>query len=109
VFRFGTLSLRYPFSHLRLRSDAPRVTLTHPEKSYKIANLAIRRCSWRSTRTGTSITPTATVRDRVKAQKTAGKPIEAVVASKPTADFDQAWGTENVPADLFVTVVYTTL
>jgi cyclase len=50
-----------------------------------------------------------TVRDRVKAQKAAGKPLEAVIASKPTADFDQSWGTENVPADLFVTVVYATL
>jgi cyclase len=50
-----------------------------------------------------------TVRDRVKVQKTAGKSLQEVVASKPTADFDAQWTNPTVPADLFVTVVYTTL
>jgi cyclase len=50
-----------------------------------------------------------TVRDRVKAQKAAGKALQEVVAAKPTADFDAQWTNPNVPPDLFVTVVYTTL
>jgi cyclase len=50
-----------------------------------------------------------TVRDRIKAQKTAGKTLQEVVASKPTAEFDAEWKNPNVPPDLFVTVVYSTL
>lgn len=49
------------------------------------------------------------VRDRVQGQKKAGKSLQDVVASKPTADFDAQWTNPNVPPDLFVTVVYTTL
>jgi glyoxylase-like metal-dependent hydrolase (beta-lactamase superfamily II) len=50
-----------------------------------------------------------TVRDRVRAQKTAGKTLEEVVAAKLTADFDAAWGGSMVSPELFTTVVYTTL
>ncbi len=50
-----------------------------------------------------------TVRDRVKAQKTAGKTLAEVVAAKPTADFDAAWGGSMISPELFTTVVYTTL
>jgi hypothetical protein len=50
-----------------------------------------------------------TVRDRIKVQKAAGKSLAEVVAAKPTADFDAGWTNPNVPPDLFVTVVYSTL
>jgi cyclase len=51
----------------------------------------------------------ATVRDRVRAQKTTGKSLQQVVAAKPTADFDAEWGKGMMGPDLFVTVVYSTL
>jgi cyclase len=50
-----------------------------------------------------------TVRDRVRAQKTAGKSLQEVVAAKPTADFDAEWGKGMLGPDLFVTLVYSTL
>ena len=50
-----------------------------------------------------------TVRDRVKAQKSAGKTVEEVVASKPTSDLDATWGHGMIGPDFFVNFVYTSL
>jgi glyoxylase-like metal-dependent hydrolase (beta-lactamase superfamily II) len=49
------------------------------------------------------------VRDRVRAQKTKGATLEQVQASKPTAEFDGAWGTAGMQPGDFVTIVYNTL
>lgn len=50
-----------------------------------------------------------TVRDRVKAQKAAGKKLEEVVAANPTADLDAVWGNGHLKPDQFVGIVYSTL
>jgi len=50
-----------------------------------------------------------TVRDRVRAQKSAGKSLEEVVAAKPTADLDAVWGNGFIQGDLFVRFVYSSL
>jgi len=50
-----------------------------------------------------------TVRDRVKAQKSAGKTAEEVVASKPTSDLDATWGHGSISPDFFVNFVYSSL
>ena len=50
-----------------------------------------------------------TVRDRVQKLKTVGRTEKEVVAAKPTADLDQAWGKGFVGPDAFVSIVYTTL
>jgi cyclase len=50
-----------------------------------------------------------TVRDRVLAAIRAGKTLEEVVASKPTADFDQGRMGGAITNDRFVTLVYTDL
>jgi len=51
----------------------------------------------------------AAVRDRVSAAIRAGKTVEQVVASKPTADFDQGRMGGAITPDRFVTLVYTDL
>jgi cyclase len=51
----------------------------------------------------------AAVRDRVKAQKASGKTLEEVIAAKPTADLDPAWGNGFIKPDFFVTLVYASL
>jgi glyoxylase-like metal-dependent hydrolase (beta-lactamase superfamily II) len=51
----------------------------------------------------------AAVRDRVKAQKASGKTLEEVIAAKPTADLDPAWGNGFIKPDFFVTFVYASL
>jgi glyoxylase-like metal-dependent hydrolase (beta-lactamase superfamily II) len=51
----------------------------------------------------------ATVRDRVKAQVRAGKTLEQVLAAKPTADLDTAWGQGFMKPGRFVSVVYADL
>jgi glyoxylase-like metal-dependent hydrolase (beta-lactamase superfamily II) len=51
----------------------------------------------------------ATVRDRVQKLKAAGRTEKEVVAAKPTADLDPAWGKGFVQPDEFVTIVYNTL
>lgn len=51
----------------------------------------------------------AGVRDRIKAQKAAGKSMEDVVAAKPTADLDAAWGNGFLKPDVFVQMVYASL
>jgi cyclase len=49
------------------------------------------------------------VRDRVSNEIRAGKTLEEVVASKPTADFDQGRMSGAITPDRFVTLVYTDL
>ena len=51
----------------------------------------------------------ASVRDRVANAIRAGKTVEQVVASKPTADFDQGRMGGAITPDRFVTLVYTDL
>jgi glyoxylase-like metal-dependent hydrolase (beta-lactamase superfamily II) len=51
----------------------------------------------------------AAVRDRVASAIRAGKTLEQVVASKPTADFDQGRMGGAITPDRFVTLVYTDL
>jgi glyoxylase-like metal-dependent hydrolase (beta-lactamase superfamily II) len=50
-----------------------------------------------------------TVRDRVKAQKSAGKSLDDVIAAKPTAEFDSALGNGFIKPEVFVQLVYTSL
>lgn len=50
-----------------------------------------------------------TVRDRIRSAIRAGKTLEQVVASKPTADFDQGRLGGAITPDRFVTLVYTDL
>ncbi len=50
-----------------------------------------------------------TVRDRVEKQKKAGKKVEEVVASKPSAEFDATWGTGFMMPAQFIEIVYNTL
>ena len=50
-----------------------------------------------------------TVRDRVKALKSAGKSAEQAVAAKPTADLDAAWSGGFMKPDVFVGIVYSSL
>ena len=50
-----------------------------------------------------------TVRDRVKKLKTSGRTADEVVAAKPTADLDAAWGKGFMPPETFVRIVYDTV
>jgi glyoxylase-like metal-dependent hydrolase (beta-lactamase superfamily II) len=45
------------------------------------------------------------VRDKVKPLVSAGKTNDEIVAAKPTADFDAAWGTGGATPERFVTAV----
>lgn len=49
----------------------------------------------------------STVRDRVARQATAGASLEQILASKPTAEFDAAWGGGFVKANDFVRFTYS--
>jgi hypothetical protein len=49
------------------------------------------------------------VRDRILSDIRAGKTLEQVVASKPTADFDKGRLGGAITPDRFVTLVYTDL
>jgi cyclase len=51
----------------------------------------------------------AAVRERVLTAIRAGSTLEQVVASKPTADFDQGRMGGAITPDRFVTLVYTDL
>jgi glyoxylase-like metal-dependent hydrolase (beta-lactamase superfamily II) len=51
----------------------------------------------------------ATVRDRVKKLVAEGKSLEAVRATKPTAEFDAAWGGAFIRGPQFVETVYQDL
>jgi hypothetical protein len=48
-------------------------------------------------------------RDRVQKLKSAGKSSQEVVASKPLADLDAAWGHGLFNGDAFVQIVYLAL
>jgi glyoxylase-like metal-dependent hydrolase (beta-lactamase superfamily II) len=50
-----------------------------------------------------------TVRDRVAALKKKGQPLSAVLAEKPTASFDAAYGGGLIGPDLFTRIVYERL
>jgi cyclase len=50
-----------------------------------------------------------TIRDTVRTAKQAGKSLAEVQAAKPSAAFDDAWGTGGMPPDGFVALVYSTL
>ena len=50
----------------------------------------------------------ATVRDRVRSAKRAGRSLAQVQASTPTADFDENWGKGFMSAADFLTIVYNT-
>jgi cyclase len=49
------------------------------------------------------------VRDRVAKLKAEGKAKDAVVAAKPTAEFDAKWGQGFIKPDVFVGIVYDSL
>jgi len=49
------------------------------------------------------------VRDRVNREIKAGKNLDAIIASRPTRDFDQAWGNGFMKPDLFVRIIYDSL
>ncbi|HYA14481.1 MAG TPA: MBL fold metallo-hydrolase [Syntrophales bacterium] len=49
------------------------------------------------------------VRDRINREINAGKNLDAVIASRPTRDFDPAWGNGFLKPDLFVRIVYDSL
>jgi cyclase len=51
----------------------------------------------------------ATIRDRVRAEKTKGAALEQVQAAKPTAEFDAEWGKGMLGPNDFVGLVYSTL
>ena len=51
----------------------------------------------------------ATLSERVAEQKRAGKTVEEVMASKPTADHDEQWGGGFLNPDNFVRVLYSAL
>ena len=46
-----------------------------------------------------------TVRDRVRPMVTAGKTVDQIVAARPTASLDAAWGADSTAAARFVKVV----
>lgn len=48
----------------------------------------------------------ATVAERVREQKQAGKSRDDVIAAKPTSDFDADWGQGFLPPDRWVGIVY---
>jgi cyclase len=51
----------------------------------------------------------ATISGRIKDQIRAGRKLEEVVASKPTAEFDAVWGKGFLPPDKFVEMLYKNL
>ncbi len=51
----------------------------------------------------------ATVSGRIRESIKAGKKLEEVVASKPTAQFDAVWGKGFLPPDKFVEMLYKNL
>ena len=51
----------------------------------------------------------ATTVDRIRTQVRAGAKLEDVVAAKPTADFDEAWGKGFLPPARFIEMVYKNL
>jgi cyclase len=49
------------------------------------------------------------VRDRVAREIRRGKILDAVIAARPTRDFDSAWGKGLLKPEQFVTIVYNSL
>jgi glyoxylase-like metal-dependent hydrolase (beta-lactamase superfamily II) len=47
-----------------------------------------------------------TVSKRIRAQAKAGKTLEQVLASKPTAEFDEVWGKGFLPPAKFVEIIW---
>jgi glyoxylase-like metal-dependent hydrolase (beta-lactamase superfamily II) len=50
-----------------------------------------------------------TIRDRVKTLKTSGRSLADVVAAKPSAEFDAAWGKGMMQPNDFIGIVYSTV
>ena len=50
-----------------------------------------------------------TIRERVAKLKSSGKSLDAVLAAKPSAEYDEAWGKGFMNPKDFLTVVYNTL
>ncbi len=50
-----------------------------------------------------------TIRDRIQAAIKAGRPLEEVRASKPTAEYDARWGSSRMKGDALVELVYNEL
>jgi glyoxylase-like metal-dependent hydrolase (beta-lactamase superfamily II) len=48
----------------------------------------------------------ATIRERVAKLKQQGKPLNEIVAAKPTASFDQKWGRFVISGEFFTKLVY---
>lgn len=48
----------------------------------------------------------ATIGERIRSQAKAGAKLEDVIASKPTAEFDEAWGKGFLPPPRFIEMVY---
>jgi len=51
----------------------------------------------------------ATVANRIEKMKFAGQSLAQVIAGKPTADLDAAWGHGSITPEIFVTGIYNTL
>jgi len=51
----------------------------------------------------------AAVRDRVKALIAQGKPLDQIIAAKPTAQWDAKWGKAFMPPDIFLSFVHRSL
>lgn len=51
----------------------------------------------------------ATVATNIEKLKSGGQSLDQVIAAKPTADFDAAWGNGTIKPDQFVELVYSTL
>ena len=51
----------------------------------------------------------ATVTQRIKEQIGAGRNLEAIVAAKPTSQYDEIWGKGFLPPDKFVAMIYGNL
>jgi glyoxylase-like metal-dependent hydrolase (beta-lactamase superfamily II) len=51
----------------------------------------------------------STVANRVERMKIRGQTLEQVIAAKPTADLDAAWGHGSITPELFITGIYNTL
>ena len=50
-----------------------------------------------------------TLRDRVAKLKAEGKSKDAVIAAKPSAEFDAKWGKGFIKPDPFVAIVFDSL
>jgi glyoxylase-like metal-dependent hydrolase (beta-lactamase superfamily II) len=50
-----------------------------------------------------------TLRDRIAKLKAEGKARDAVIAAKPTADYDAKWGTGFMKPDVWTGLVYDSL